>query len=109
MFQGVRRQRGHGAITKFAVPLISSGIKKATPFLKSVAKRTVKKFLPNNPFARYIANKAVDKVTQKLSSKPLIAKAVGSVERKGQRLFKRKKRTKRTIPNLNQTGKNIFY
>jgi hypothetical protein len=109
VFRGARRQKGHGAITKFAVPLVSSGIKKASPFLKSFARKAVQKIAPNNPFAQQIANSAVEKVTKTLSSRPMIEKVIGSVKRRGQQLFKRTKRRKPHKSTKNQKGKNIFY
>ena len=109
VFQGARRQRGHGAITKFAVPLVSSGIKKASPFLKSFARKTVKTVLPNNAFAQHIADAAVDKVTKTLSSKPMIEKVVGSVEKQGQKLFKKKKRSKPRSRPSKTPKNNVFY
>ena len=109
VFRGARRQRGHGAVTKFAVPLITSGIKKASPHLRKLAGKAVQKILPNNMFAQHIANQAVNKITNTLSSKPLIEKVVGSVESRGQQLFKKKKRSKALKTAGNQKGKNIFY
>lgn len=109
VFQGASRQRGHGAITKFAVPLVSSGIKKANPFLKKIAGKTIKKMFPNVPFAQTIANKAVDKLTHKLSSKPMIEKVVGSVERKGSRLFKKRKSSNASRRSKTSDKNNIFY
>ena len=109
VFRGARRQKGHGAVTKFAVPLIASGIKKASPHVRKLAAKAVHKILPNNYFAQQIANQAVNKITNTLSSKPMIEKVVGSVERRGQQLFKKKKRGKSAKTAGNQKGKNIFY
>ena len=109
VFRGARRQKGHEAVTKFAVPLITSGIKKASPHIRKLATKAVHKILPNNYFAQQIANQAVNKITNTLSSKPMIEKVVRSVERRGQQLFKKKKRGKSVKTAGNQKGKNIFY
>ena len=109
VFQGARRQRGHGAVAKFAVPLISSGIKKASPFIKKLASQSVKRLLPGVPFAQQIADTAVNKITNTLSSKPMIEKVVGSAENRASKLFKKKKRRKPNTSIKQQKKRNIFY
>ena len=109
VFRGARRQKGHGAVTKFAVPLITSGIKKASPHIRKLASKAVHKILPNNYFAQQIANQAVNKLQILYHLRLMIEKVVGSVERRGQQLFKKKKRGKSVKTAVNQKGKNIFY
>ena len=66
MFQGARRQRGYGAVKRFAVPLISKGIKFAAPFVKKIARHAVGKVAPNSQWAQQLSDMAIDKLTQKL-------------------------------------------
>ena len=109
VFRGARRQRGHGAVAKFAVPLISSGIQKAKPLIKKLARHTVKRLLPRVPFAQQIADSAVDNVTNKLTSKPMIEKVVGSAEKRGAQLFSKRKPRKPSKRVKVQKRNNVFY
>ena len=82
VFQGARRQRGYGAVKRFAVPLISKGIKFAAPFVKKIARHAVGKVAPNSQWAQQLSDMAIDKLTQKLSSQPMIEQVVGVGEKK---------------------------
>ena len=68
VFQGARRQRGYGAVKRFAVPLISKGIKFAAPFVKKIARHAVGKVAPNSQWAQQLSDMAIDKLNPKLSS-----------------------------------------
>ena len=107
VFRGARRQRGHGALTKFAVPLISSGVQKAKPFIKKLARQTVRKLLPGVP--ENIADSAVDNVTKKLSSRSMVQKVLSSAEKRGMQLFKKKKQKKSVKRVSNKKSNNVLY
>ena len=107
VFRGARRQRGHGAIAKFAVPLISSGVKKVKPFIKKLARQSVKRLLPGLP--ENIADSAIDNVTNKLSSRSMVSKVISSAERRGAQLFKKKQMHKPIKRLKNKKRNNVFY
>ena len=90
VFQGARRQRG--AVKRFAVPLILKGIKFAAPFVKKVARQAVRRVAPNSQWAQQLSDMAIDKLTQKMSSRPMIEQVVGVGEKKAKNLFKKRKR-----------------
>ena len=107
VFRGARRQRGHGAIAKFAVPIISSGVKKVKPFIKKLARQSVKRLLPGVP--ANIADRAINNVTDKLSSKSMVSKVISSAERAGAQLFK-KTSTRKPVKRIKTKKRNnVFY
>lgn len=97
VFQGARRQRGHGAISRIAIPLLKSGLKTATPFLKSIAKNAVKRYIPN-PVAQNLANFAVDTVADTITSKT-----------KKKKVFKKAKRHLPVKRLKKRVKNNVFY
>ena len=109
VFQGARRQRGYGAVKRFAVPLISKGIKFAAPFVKKVARQAVRKVAPNSQWAQQLSDMAIDKLTQKLSSKPMIEQVVGVGEKKAKNLFKKRKRPISISRPAKRKKDNVFY
>ena len=109
VFQGARRQRGYGAVKRFAVPLLSKGIKAAAPFVKKFARKAIGKIVPNSPFAQQLSDMAIDKLAQKLSSGPLIEKVVGVGEKKAKHLFKKRKRPVSLSRPAKRKKDNIFY
>ena len=109
VFQGARRQRGYGAVKRFAVPLISKGIKFAAPFVKKVARQAVRRVAPNSQWAQQLSDMAIDKLTQKLSSKPMIEQVVGISEKKAKNLFKKRKRPISTSRPAKRKKDNVFY
>ena len=109
VFQGARRQRGYGAIKRFAVPLISKGIKFAAPFVKTVARKAIGKFAPNSQWAQQMSDMAIDKLTNKISSGPLIEKVIAVGQKKAKNLFKKRKRTISVTRPTKRKKENVFY
>lgn len=109
VFQGARRQRGYGAVKRFAVPLISKGIKFAAPFVKTFARKAIGKIAPNSQWAQQISDMAIDKLTKKISSGPLIEQVVGVGEKKVKYLFKKRKRPIAVSRPAKRKKENIFY
>ena len=109
VFQGARRQRGYGAIKRFAIPLISAGIKKAAPLLKTFARKAVGRVAPNSEFAQQLSDMAIDKLTQKLSSKQMIEQVVDKAGNKTKNLFKKRKRPMSLSRPTKRKKENVFY
>ena len=92
-----------------SVPLISKGIKFAAPFVKKVARQAVRRVAPNSQWAQKLSDMAIDKLTQKLSSKPIIEQVVGVSEKKAKNLFKKRKRPISISRPAKRKKNNIFY
>lgn len=97
VFQGARRQRGHGAISRVAIPLLKSGLKTAAPFLTKLAKGAVKRYIPN-PVAQNLANMAVDTVANTINS-----------HSKKKKVLKKRKRHLPVKRHKKRVKNNVFY